>query len=324
MKKGNLKISAILILILTLLISSTLLISLSLFVSVAMSSNTSNKNNEIVFHIVSDTQEPMWIESLGLYRNNNAEATDMIYDDLYRRSKTAVFHLGDIVAIGFNDSEWDKVDAFVERLKSKNIKFYPTLGNHDLFLSDSRGYQNFRKRYPYASKTGYARVIGNTAFLLLNSNFGEMTAAEINKQQKWYKSKMQELEKDNSIDHIIVGTHYSPFTNSRISKPSQKVADYFIPAYLATPKAKLFVSGHAHIFEHFKFEGKDFLVIGGGGGLIQPTYKGSKRKYNNLYNKFQMFHYLECTSTSDNINIKVRMIKKDFSKFIVVYRLKLD
>jgi hypothetical protein len=36
----------------------------------------------------------------------------------------------------------------------------------------------------------------------------------------------------------------------------------------------LFLSGHCHGFEHYKIGGKDFMVIGGGGGLHQPLKQG--------------------------------------------------
>jgi hypothetical protein len=93
-------------------------------------------------------------------------------------------------------------------------------------------------------------------------------------QDEWLKKTLADLDADAAVQSVIVCCHHSPFTNSRIVRPSKEVEEKFVPLYLESRKARLFLSGHCHAFEHYKVKGKDFLVIGGGGGLRQPFTAG--------------------------------------------------
>ena len=64
--------------------------------------------------------------------------------------------------------------------------------------------------------------------------------------------------------------HHPPFTNSPIVRGEESVRETFLPSFLGSSKTVAFVSGHAHGLEHFRRDGKEFLVSGGGGGP-RPT-----------------------------------------------------
>jgi len=281
-----------------------------------------DSNEEIVF--ISDTQEPIWIETILLDRNNNLIARDLIFKEIVRNNPRKVIHLGDIVAFGYKDESWKPIDNYLDKLLEKNIGFYPTLGNHELLLFSDAGEEQFNKRFPFYSKTGYSINNGETEIILLNSNFSKMTEEEIEKQQSWYKNKLDELEKNSTISAIVIGTHYPPFTNSKIVSPDEDVQKLFVPLFLKSKKGKLFISGHCHAFEHFKQKGKDFLVIGGGGGLQQPLYVGDEAKWKDGYdseNPLRMFHYLNYKVENDTICITLKILEKNFSKFENSYRI---
>jgi len=284
----------------------------------------SDNKGEIVF--ISDTHEPIWIETILLDRNSNLIARDLIFDEIVKTNPSKIIHLGDIVAFGYKDESWKPIDNYLNRLLEKNIEFYPTLGNHELLLFSDAGEEQFNKRFPFYSKTGYSINNGETEIILLNSNFSKMTEEEIEKQQSWYKSKLDELEKDSTISAIIVGTHYPPFTNSKIVSPDKDVQKLFVPLFLKSKKGKLFISGHCHAFEHFKQKGKDFLVIGGGGGLQQPLYVGEEAKWKDEYdseNSLRMFHFLKYKFENDTINLTLKMLDTSFEKFNNEYKISI-
>jgi predicted phosphodiesterase len=278
---------------------------------------------KIIF--VSDTQEPIWIERFWLKKNRNIEARNLICNEIVKENPTAVVHLGDIVAFGYKETSWDPIDSCLYKLKRKGIRFYPTLGNHEEMIFSSTGEKKFSQRFPFFSKTGYTVKAGNIKIILLNSNFSDMTKDEIDKQQHMYKDELKTAEHDTTINFVIVATHYSPFTNSKIVSPSKKVQEFFVPPFLKSKKAKLFLSGHAHAFEHFKHGGKDFLVIGGGGGLQQPLLTGIDERWKDFYDSKsskRMFHFLQCATIEDTIIINVNMINKAFTGFYKTYELK--
>ncbi len=282
-----------------------------------------NSSNEIIF--ISDTQDLIFFEYLWNETNNNQKVRQIIFNDIIERNPNSVFHLGDLVALGFLEEDWKHIDNFVETLYKKEIPFYPVLGNHELMFKPRKGEANFQKRFPQHSRTGYLVIIDSVSVILLNSNFGNMTDEEITEQYNWYNSKLDELDNDSSIKIVIVGTHYSPYTNSTRVSPSDEVQKYFVPGYMKSKKGKLFLSGHAHAFEHFIMEGKDFLVIGGGGGPQQPLLIGKDVRWKDNFNsedKYRRFHYLRLTKEASGYIANVIMIDSTYSKLTNTYQIR--
>ncbi|TFG96116.1 MAG: metallophosphoesterase [Calditrichales bacterium] len=247
----------------------------------------------IVF--ISDTQSPIWIESLFLKERANLRVRSLLFEEIQRHMPGAVFHLGDQVAFGFCNNSWHEIDEFVKTTTQNNVPFYPALGNHELMLFSGRGMDRFMDRYPAFEKTGYLIRIDSLAIIMLNSNFDHLSEAEIQKQSEWLTKTTEQLDADSSVKMIIMACHHSPFTNSTIVDPDEQVRWRFVPVYINSQKARLFLSGHAHAFEHFRVGGKDFLVIGGGGGLQQPLLTGDAVRWEDNFEEkgeIRRFHYI--------------------------------
>ena len=279
--------------------------------------------HETKIGFISDTQQPIWIEKIFLPANNNKAATDAIFSSIIKNdSISALFHLGDITGWDMFPSDWEQIDKNFEKLKKVNILIYPALGNHDYFLLPKYAIPRFYKRFPAIKESWYSVRIENVAVIILNSNYFQLSDDEIQKQKKWYLNKIEQLEKNDSVNAIIVGVHHSPFTNSRIVNPSEDVQNDFVPSFLKSDKCKLFISGHAHAFEHFKRSGKDFLVIGGGGGLQHPLLMGGSQRWKDLFpipTSKRMFHYLVCEMKGSLLDVKVMMLNSDFKTFFHAY-----
>ena len=267
---------------------------------------------------VSDTQNPLWPEKLKLDWNNNELARSRIFDAILDEVPSAVFHLGDQIALGFLEKSWAAIDTFGVQLAAKKIPYYPILGNHELIFFSGMGRQKFEERFPHVNNTGYVRRVGPLAVVLLNSNFGNLSPEDARKQQAWYEDTLGGLEKDSTVDLVVVGCHHPPYTNSTIVSPSKEAQQFFVPPFLAASKCRLFVSGHCHAVEHFKNGGKDFLVIGGGGGLQQPLLVGPERRWTDEFpvkTELRMFHYLRCSITAGEVSFTIRMLNDDFASF---------
>lgn len=268
-----------------------------------------------VIAFASDTQEPMWIERLFLKSNNNLAATKMIFQDIDSLRPAGLFILGDVVSSGKSAAAWKNIDQYIQRLRKHSVPVYATLGNHDVMFNPQKGTTNFIKRFPLYKPVGYTTIIDSMAIILLNSNFNTMTATEIGAQNERYEKELKELDQNPAVKYIIVGCHHSPFTNSSIVNPSRAVELNFLPAFVQSGKAVLFLSGHSHNFERFKVKGKYFVVIGGGGGLHQPLKK-KKKGTNDLSADYKpMFHYLLVSRDHGGLKILSRYLKPDFSGF---------
>ena len=276
----------------------------------------SDDSSESELYFVSDTQQPMWVEQILLRSHNNRKATADILARLIKHNPKNLYMLGDIVSLGYSGSKWKKVDAFLESCQNQGTEVCAIMGNHDVMGRRKKGEKNFQKRFPGHVRTGYVSITDGVGIVMLNSNFGTLTTAEELEQKNWYKTKLAELDTSEDIKAIIVCCHHSPYTNSRIVGSNKRVQEQFVPDYIASKKAKLFLSGHAHAFEHFKIKGKDFFVIGGGGGLHQPLKNSVSGHMDFALHYKPKFHFLSVKSVDDHhLSVTSHFLKNDFSGF---------
>ena len=302
--------------------------TLPLFFSIARLSdkeetdtNSVTQNDTLIF--VSDTQAPLFAETIIHKTEFNEITTQMIFTDILKKEPHNVFLLGDLVAAGSKPKRWQKVDLFLDSLRNYNGHVWACLGNHEYIYNAKNGIQAFQKRFPEHNKTGYYVIKDSVAVVLLNSNFSKLTVEEQAKQQGYYKKTLATLNENDSVKTIIVACHHSPYSNSKVVGCNKKVQDAFVPLFLKTSKCKLFLSGHSHNFEHFKIEGKDFLIIGGGGGVKQPLKTGSKRIMCLDENCHPLFHYLMITREKDYLTVICRGMNNDMNDLSNVLNFKI-
>lgn len=282
---------------------------------VVAKSQSSFDGDSTLMAFASDTQKPMWVETLFLKSNHNQNATKKIFNEFSQLQPKALFLLGDVVNLGYSDRQWKAMGGYLKDLRSKGVAVHGALGNHEVMGQARKGENKFQTFFPEHVRTGYYKVVDSVAVILLNSNFGKLTVKENEAQEKWYKQTLKELDNDPSIHHIITGCHHSPFTNSKIVGCSKDVEDKFVQPYLASSKSRLFVSGHSHNFEQYQVKGKDFLVIGGGGGLHQPLKTGDGILPDIATDYKPEFHYLTVKRCAEGLQLRSYELKKDFSGF---------
>ena len=76
---------------------------------------TFQDEEKIIF--LSDTQSPIWLETLFLDENNNEMVRSKIFESIIEEKPKAVIHLGDLVSLGFWNNDWEEIDLFVDSLK---------------------------------------------------------------------------------------------------------------------------------------------------------------------------------------------------------------
>jgi UDP-2,3-diacylglucosamine pyrophosphatase LpxH len=289
------------------------LFSLLALIVLANLSYSQNTSSTIAF--LSDTQAPMGIEKLWLKSHQNEQATAFLFNQIKNEHPTALFILGDVVNLSCKNNRWQKIDTYLVACRNMGIKIYGALGNHEVLGNATKGEQNFQLRFPENNKTGYVEIIDSIAVMLLNSNHKNLSATEMELQNRWYKNKLTQLDADSTIKFIIVGCHHSPYSNSKIVGSSKWVQENFVIPFIQSKKCKLFLSGHAHVFEYFKMKGKDFMVIGGGGGLHHPLNKNENAFKSETPNYNPLFHYLTVNLLNGRLQIISHQLKNDFIGF---------
>ncbi len=270
-------------------------------------------STQSVLIFVSDTQSPLPFERLYPNYSDNERATQMILADILdEKNVEAVIHAGDITGYGSSRKQWLPVLPFLDTLHSRRIPFVSAKGNHDYYFLPSEAMKFFKKYVPESSSDYSMHQFGPVAIVILNSNFDRLKKSEIAAEESWYSYALKTCESDTAIRFVISVDHHPPHTNSAAVSGSNDVRKYFLPAFFSSRKSVLFVSGHAHRFEHFQLNGKDFLVIGGGGGVFQD--ERSKPVEKDLYtgsDQGKFFHYVRCITSSDSLIFQViRVIPK--------------
>lgn len=289
-----------------------LLCLLAVFACLRAAAQTSS-NTELCF--ASDTQKPMWVETLFLKANHNQEATKKIFNEFSVRKPKAIFLLGDVVNLGYSNRQWKAMSGYLQNLRNEGVDVHAALGNHEVMGQAKKGEEKFQTYFPDHVRTGYVTVVDSVAVVLLNSNFGKLSAKDAETEVAWYKQTLQSLDADPAIQFIITGCHHSPYTNSKIVGCSKDVEQKFVQPFLASSKSRLFLSGHSHNFEHYQKQGKDFFVIGGGGGLHQPLKTGPDCLSDMCADYKPEFHYLTVKRSAEGLEVKSYELKKDFSSF---------
>jgi hypothetical protein len=269
-----------------------------------------NQQRSII--MISDTQAPMWIEKLFLKSNNNEKATAILFDQIVKLKPENLFILGDVTSWSAKEKKWQAMDSYLQNCQAASITVAALFGNHDVMGSVEKAEINFKKRFPNAIPRGYYQIVDSIAFVMLNSNFKRMKVEDVEVQQKWYEKTLDSLDKNNHVKVIIVSCHHAPYTNSKIVGSSKPVQERFVPLFISTAKCRLFITGHAHAFEHFVLSGKDFLVIGGGGGIHQPL-RNDRIDLQADYKP--QFHFLMITPNFRSLQIDSYALKTDFSGF---------
>jgi hypothetical protein len=266
-------------------------------------------------YFISDCQQPMKIEKLRLKSFRNEESRDSLFSDLVRQKPKNLFLLGDLTSAGSNSTSWKPIDNLLNLLHKEHVLVNAIPGNHEYYRNAQKGIGNYKTRFPQNPLDGYCVKIDSMAVIMLNSNFSKLSALEFQRQQLWYKATMDSLDKDDAIKAIVVCTHHAPYSNSKIVGSSKAVVLNFIPLFMNSPKARLFISGHSHNLEYFKMApNKHFMVIGGGGGLTQPLWSFEKQLYPDVIpqDKKPLYFYFILERKGNYITLSTRGLQKDF------------
>ncbi|MES2880741.1 MAG: formate dehydrogenase accessory sulfurtransferase FdhD, partial [Bacteroidota bacterium] len=139
------------------------MVSLSSLISKSQSAPAAAANDSTVIAFASDTQAPMWVETLWLKSHNNKTATKKLFDDVLQRRPHSFFLLGDVVNLGYSNRQWRPMDKYLEKLRDTGVQVHAILGNHEVMGKPKKGQQKFQKRFPNHVRTGYVEIVDSVA-----------------------------------------------------------------------------------------------------------------------------------------------------------------
>jgi hypothetical protein len=216
--------------------------------------------------------------------------------------------LGDQVFKGDSQDDWKFFDRIMRPVLRARIPVFPLLGNHEYFGMDRVMLDNMTSRFPGMTHRYYVVVIDSIAFVMLDTNFDEYDRDSTASLRRWYALRIEELTADPAVRCIVTCGHHPPYTNSSIVMPDRIQQEYFVPVFLRSPKARLWLSGHVHAYEHFRHGNVHFVVSGGGGGPRQFLRLDSlTHSDHDIYRggPIRPFHYLSLSRSESSLCVSM-------------------
>ena len=166
-----------------------------------------------------------------------------------------------------------KFSDVYKKLLDGKVKFYATLGNHDLPIQVNYEYFNMN------GKEYYRFTKGNIAFYSLNSNYMDK------KQVQWLES---ELAKDTS-QWKIAFFHHPPYSSAGKHGSDKQLREVVEPIFLKYG-VNVVLTGHDHVYERIKPQkGIYYFVSGAGGKLREGDVKGTSPLTEKSYDRDMHF-----------------------------------
>src|SRR6185312_2898073 len=145
-----------------------------------------------------------------------------------------------------------KFSDVYKALLDDKVKFYATLGNHDLAIQIN--YEPFNMN----GKEYYRIKKNNVAFYSLNSNYMDK------KQVQWLED---ELAKDTS-DWKVCFFHHPPYSSGGKHGSDKQLREVVEPIFLKYG-VNMVLAGHEHFYERIKPQKGIYYFISGAGGKLR-------------------------------------------------------
>jgi hypothetical protein len=227
------------------------------------------KDGSVRFAVIGDTGS-------GTEKQRDVGAMMVTYRALFPFE--FVLMMGDNLYGGEAPQDFEK--KFAEPYKAllaNKVKFYATLGNHDLPLQVN--YENFNMN----GKEYYRFKKGNVAFYSLNSNYMDK------KQVQWLED---ELAKDTS-EWKICFFHHPPYSSAKAHGSDDQLREVVEPIFLKYG-VNVVLTGHDHVYERIKPQkGIYYFVSGAGGKLRSGDVKESSSLTEKSYDRDLHFMLFE-------------------------------
>lgn len=307
--------------------------------------------------VLGDTQQTLESEVL-LGREVNDDERAVIIAAAAAEDPDAVIHVGDLVGHGESDEHWAHFDEFFAPITALQGPMFPVLGNHEYCSTDlgcarrhephdadlGRVYERFEAMN---DRPWYAQRIQDVAFVFIDTNFWEYgvvldprggpdTTPAFQQQLDWFSQTLQTLDDDPAVTTVVVVGHHPMWSNADFLHADNPLApvlesedlaylrDAFLTAIIEAAKPRLYISGHAHGFEHFREGDVDFLVTGGAGGPRPEYLPPREAPFEDLYaqgTQPRPFNYLRIVHEGGVFRVEVHGMDKGETQVGLLYEL---
>jgi hypothetical protein len=198
---------------------------------------------------------------------------------------------------GPEDPRWDR--DFKRLYGPMHIVFYPSLGNHDWYQTDSPAAEVLHSRDEplwQLPATRYTFVAGPVQFFAIDTNV--ITRAELD----WLD---REVGKSTARWKIVYGHHPAYSDGRHGGDPA--VHDTVLP--LLRNRVDVYLCGHEHDLQHLAPDGGvQFAIVGGGGAEPRPVSPGPRSLFAASKNGFGVIEASKSTLTVTYVGADLQIL----------------
>ena len=234
---------------------------------------------ELEFAVIGDTRPRFESESFrpfeGLIRKINALRPSL------------VINLGDLI-YGYGPrskrKQWDKYDAVIKTIQ---VPYYQTPGNHDTHSKEAR--RIYGRRF---GKFYQSFDYGDCHFVLLDNTENERWGYLGPAQLSWLKSDL----KATSASNVFVFLHFPVWEPDRITPAYYDFWAQTLHPLFKESRVRAVFGGHYHTYGPTReFDGIRYFITGGGGAELRPEYRKSGGEY----------HFMKVKVSGDRLDVRV-------------------
>ncbi len=210
-----------------------------------------------------------------------------------------VLHTGDLVANGFDQTQWAVYFATICSSAScaQKIPFYYAIGNHENESPLYYSYFHLPHNNPDSSESYYSFDYGNSHFISLDTQI----PFEISSPQ--YQWLISDLRNSYYQDFLFVFMHDHPYCAG--GHNSNLILRNTLSPIFEAYKVDLVFSGHSHFYQrNGPINGVTYLIAAGGGAPLYTPAESSWTKYSE-----GSHHCVKFTVRADSLRLE--MVRTD-------------
>lgn len=210
-----------------------------------------------------------------------------------------VMHTGDLVSDGRKKELWPKEFFTPAKLLTRNVPFYPVLGNHEF---------NSVNYYNYFSLPGIERFysfdLPDIHIIALDSNIS------FDMESPQYRWLMGDLTKNKDVKWKFIIMHHPTYSsgphggtdeNGIPREAPTRQAQELLPGLAKEYGIQAIFAGHDHAYERSVNENLQYIITGGGGAENYGDIFAAKNPYRKIF--YSGLHYCTVSINGDMAKI---------------------
>jgi 3',5'-cyclic AMP phosphodiesterase CpdA len=254
---------------------------------------------------------------------NDAERAQVVAAIAAERPDLVVV-TGDCVFDGASDGQWSAFERLTASWRAGGLPVASAFGNHEYWGGRAAAEAHVFPRFPLdAGRHWFVIAFGPLRIVVLDSNAGELGAADWGAEVAWYGATLTAFDADTTVRGVLVAFHHAPFSNSTVTDDDADVQRDLVPPFARAKKTLAMLNGHVHSYERFAKDGKTYVVSGGGGGPRAELQVGDARRHpDDLYDgpAIRELNYATYAIADDGVRAEVHGLARGGSTWRVIDR----